>query len=373
MFERLRNPAAILIAVALLLAAGAGFATGAKLVNSKDVKNNSLTGQDIKDNSITTKEAKNNNLTGKDLKDNSVASGDIKSSTIVSGDVKNETLVSGDVKNETLTSGDVKNETLTSGDVKNETLTSGDIKNETLASGDIKNGTVGSADLANGSVGASELAPGAVAFPNSLWGPMIRNQTGAAHSGGQTGPTGQPLGDGSLALTVEGPSDLAAFGNSFDFAGVELEQITNVSYSTYNADDPPEVRPSLRMEIDPHLLADDTFEGRTEFTTLVHEPAVGAAGWENHANALTDEFWYLTGDEGDTTGCTQADSCTFTEVLTALDEADDDPAAPAISTGVYFGLGQVPSAPAVTAVDAFVFNGFQFDFEPMGVFLRVAP
>ena len=43
-----------------------------------------------------------------------------------------------------------------------------------------------------------------------------------------------------------------------------------------------------------------------------------------------------------------------------------------ISTGVYFGLGTGVTAPTETAVDAFVFNDFQFDFEPMGVFLSPA-
>ncbi len=55
-----------------------------------------------------------------------------------------------------------------------------------------------------------------------------------------------------------------------------------------------------------------------------------------------------------------------------LDTSDDlDAAPPAISTGVYFGLGA--GGQGDTAVDEFVFNDFQFDFEPMGVFLSPAP
>ncbi len=89
---------------------------------------------------------------------------------------------------------------------------------------------------------------------------------------------GQPKGDGSLRLFVTGTADLAAFGNSFEFAGVQLDEITDVSYSTYNADDPPLVRPSLRIEIDPHLVDDATPGGGFEFTTLIHEPEPGATG-----------------------------------------------------------------------------------------------
>ncbi len=87
----------------------------------------------------------------------------------------------------------------------------------TVASGDIKDGTVGSADL----------APGAVAFPNSLWGTMLRNQSGAAQSGLQVGPAGQPDGDGSLRLFTADNTAQAAFGNSIDFAAFRLEDIDN--------------------------------------------------------------------------------------------------------------------------------------------------
>ena len=50
---------------------------------------------------------------------------------------------------------------------------------------------------------------------------------------------------------------------------------------------------------------------------------------------------------------------------------DTDPAPPAISTGVYFGLG-AGSPAATTAVDQFVFNTYTFDFEPNGVFLHTS-
>jgi hypothetical protein len=204
-----------------------------------------------------------------------------------------------------ITGKDIKNNTVTTKDVKNNNLTGKDVKDGGVASNDIKNGTVATKDLANDSVTANKIAPGAIAFPNSLWGTMLRNQTGGAESHVQAGPGGQPLGDGSLRLFVSGNSDIAAFGNSFDFAGFQLEDVDNVSYATFNADDPPTVRPSLRMEIDPHLVDDATLGGALEFTTLVHQPPAGATGWETHADALADDAWYLTGDVVTTPGCTQ--------------------------------------------------------------------
>ncbi len=223
-----------------------------------------------------------------------------------------------DIKNGTITTKDIKNGTVSSDDLKNNNVKSGDIQDGTVATKDLAKGSVTANKLADGSVTASKLAPDAVAFPNAMWGPMIRNQNGSAQSGGQTGPTGQPLGDGSLRLFVGGTSAVAAFGNSFDFAGVELEDITNVSYWTYNADDPPLVRPSLRIEINPHLVADDTFAGQTEFTTLIHQPGNGAAGWQQSAGTLDDADWYLTGQEGIDMECTQDTPCTFNEIRAAL-------------------------------------------------------
>ena len=107
-----------------------------------------------------------------------------------------------------------------------------------MTGSDIKNGTVATNDLANGSVTANKIAPGAIAFPNSLWSTLFRNQTGAAESNVQVGPGGDgQLNDGSLRLFTSTPTDVAAFGNSFEFAGVQLDQITEIQYSTYNADD----------------------------------------------------------------------------------------------------------------------------------------
>ena len=270
-----------------------------------------------------------------------------------------------------ITGKDIKNNTVTTKDVKNNNLKSKDLKNGTVSSKDIKNKTVATKDLADGSVTAVKIAPGAIAFPNSLWSTQFRNQTGAAESNLQTGPGGAgQLNDGTLRLFTSTPTDVAAFGDSFEFAGVRLDQITDVQYSTYNPEATPQFRPSLRIEINPHLVDDDTFGGATEFTTLIHEPGPGTTGWVTYADALADDAWRLTGEEGDVTGCNTVTACTFAEVLDALEASGDpDTAAPAISTGIYFGLGAEPSAPTEAAVDRFVLNNYLFDFEPMGVFV----
>ena len=176
------------------------------------------------------------------------------------------------------------------------------------------------------------------------------------------------MNDGSLRLATSGSADLAAFGNSLEFLGIQLDQITDVSYSTFT--DSTAVRPSLRIEINPHFEDDATPGGGYEFTTLVHVPADGETGWLTHENAHLDSTWFLSGDEGTEIGCDQITQCTLPDLVTLLVDHDDlDAAPPAISTGIYFGLGTQVSAPTETAVDAFVLNGNLFDFEPTGVFM----
>ena len=172
------------------------------------------------------------------------AGGAVAAGKITSADIKDHTIQAKDLKNGAVGTKQIKNGQVYGDDIKAGAVGSSDIKDGGVTSDDLKNGTVGSSDLANGSVTASKLAPGAVAFPNSLWGTILRNQSGAAQSLLQAGPTGQPMGTGSLALITTGASDLAAYGDSFDFAGFPLASITNLSYSSYNPDATPQV-PSI--------------------------------------------------------------------------------------------------------------------------------
>ncbi len=300
-------------------------------------------------------------ITGKDVKDGSLTTSDIKNGTLTTQDLKN-----GAVSIDKLKADAVGTDKIKTGAVGHHKL-----KANAVDSSKIKDGSVGTHDLADGSVTANKLAPGAVAFPQTLWGPMIRNQVGAARSTLATGPGTPPMGSGSLHLSVTGTPDRAAFGDSIDFAGVPLSGITGLGYASYNPDAVPAVRPSLRIEINPHLVNDATFGGVFEFSTLTYEPDPGATGWVTHANIQNDNNWYLSGDAATATGCvnTPAGLCTLTEVRDRLDASGDpDTAPPAISTGVYFSLGSGIAA-TTGAVDKFVFNSFVFDFEPSGVFL----
>ncbi len=165
---RLKIPTIVLAVVALIVGVSSG-AMAAKLITSKD----------IKDGTIVTKDLKQNGING-----NRLSKGSVNGAKLQGGTVAGAKLKPGSVGN-----------------------------------GKIADGAVTSNKIANGSVTADKLAPGAVAFPQTLWGPSIRNQIGAAQSNLATGPATPPMGTGSLHLSVTGPPDRAAFGDSIDFAG----------------------------------------------------------------------------------------------------------------------------------------------------------
>ena len=124
------------------------------------------------------------------------ASGAVAAGKITSADIKDHTIQAKDLKNGAVGNTQIKNGAVGTNKIENGAVGTKKIKDGDVGSDDIKNGSVGSSDLANGSVTSSKLAPGAVAFPNSLWGTVLRNQTGGAQSFLQAGPTGQPMGTG---------------------------------------------------------------------------------------------------------------------------------------------------------------------------------
>ena len=109
-----------------------------------------------------------------------------------------------------------------------------------------------------------------------------------------------------------------------------------------------------------------------EFTTVIYEPADGVTGWVTHSDIQDDAVGsrpaMRDADQGVRRRQVHLDR-TDRKIWSTND--DDDPAPPAISSGVYFGLGSGLPA-ATTAVDKFVFNTYTFDFEPNGVFLHTS-
>ena len=108
---RVRPPtlSGVVIGAVVVLVVPAATATAAKLVNSGDIKNNTVASKDIKNNTVASKDLKNNNIASGDIKDGTVSSADLKNNNIASGDIKDGTVASADIKNGTIAVADLNN------------------------------------------------------------------------------------------------------------------------------------------------------------------------------------------------------------------------------------------------------------------------
>ena len=149
-----RGVALVASAAVLALVAGAGGAVAGSLITSADIKDKTIKKVDLAKNSVVTKKVKNGTLKLKDL------------------------------------------------DMKRPTTRSRTVGPEGPANTKGPNGRARPSAGPQGPQGPQGPAgpPGVSAFPQTLWGPMIRNQQGAAQSTLQTGPAPVPMGTGSLKL-----------------------------------------------------------------------------------------------------------------------------------------------------------------------------
>jgi len=74
--------AALVVALLALVASLGGGSFAAALINSGDIKNNSITGKDIKKNSVKGSDIKNKSLTGTDVQDGSLGAADLAAGTL---------------------------------------------------------------------------------------------------------------------------------------------------------------------------------------------------------------------------------------------------------------------------------------------------
>lgn len=263
-------------------------------------------------------------------------------------------------------------------------ITSAKIKNGTIRSIDVKNGTLKMRDF-NDRTRAQITSPSTPAPPASPapaeapiagqyagedWSIIDRNVEGGGdaflRSGPSFGDVEPPLGIGSLGIRTGSGTDKTAFGNQVDFVGQEVNDLTTVSYSVFttgeNFTKSPYNIPSITFEIDPNLAAHATNYSSLVFVSDQADPN---AWTELDATDDATGFWFLTGAAGTATGCTQGgDTCTFDEVMDALDDGGD--AATILTAAVTKGKDYAFSG----AVDKLVINDTTYDFEPFGVSTR---
>ena len=146
---------------------------------------------------------------------------------------------------------------------------------------------------------------------------MIRNQTG----GGREQRAGRSGGRGRWATGACGCSSrrcrtCAAFGNSFDFAGVPLDDFETVSYSTFNADD----RRAAAVVADRDRPSPHRGHRRRR-PARIHHPHPRSACRSRRGGSPTTLWPTTLGTSpvtrGRTSAAHRAHRCTFAEVLDA--------------------------------------------------------
>ena len=137
------------------------------------------------------------------------------------------------------------------------------------------------------------------------------------------GPERPPLGKGSAQLTVDstGGEILGKAG----YQGTPLADFSKLTYSTYRQFGAPAFAIALQFNIDRDLTdADESFQGR-----IVYEPyytklvLTGAwQRWDTQDDAQPGNWWFTKSPQNTpVTGCSQADPCTWSEVLAKFPNA----------------------------------------------------
>lgn len=219
---------------------------------------------------------------------------------------------------------------------------------------------------AQGEIGPQGPAGQDAEFSSQPWSMIGRNSYGAPSYTFGVGPFGRsdhsqaradvdpPYGIGSLQLAMT-DSDRFVFGNEKDFAGLELAQISALSYWVYpGLDDDPGVgdMPSITIEIDPGLPI-------ANYSSLQFLPDSAEQNTWNEIDALEGDGWYISNAAvRSEVACENPNRCTWNELLVGLPDA---------AVGYSLGIGKPTSGPLVAAVDALRINDRIYDFEPGGV------
>lgn len=222
------------------------------------------------------------------------------------------------------------------------------------------------AEGAVGPAGPAGPAGADATFSPEKWGVIGRNIVGSPVVAFRAGPWGEaaapidpPSGVGSLGISVGSGTEKAAFGNEFDFAGVELDDIDSISYSTYTSMDKTAALvtspPTLAIEV-----GDDDAVPSDPYATLNYVPAPTAPHvWVDH-DAAVEQRWSLSQNIA-SGACFGAALCTLNELKTAL---------PGKTISFSVGISKGRDQSFQGAVDALEINGTTYDFEPLGVVVK---
>ncbi len=158
---------------------------------------------------------------------------------------------------------------------------------------------------------------------NVTWG--FFDEGGTPTSAFVMGPDTPPEGSGSANFQLSSGADGVAIG-TLDHAALPLDEITTLTYATYQNLSPQAVALQFNIDYD-DTDGDGTWQGR-----LVYEPSytqtVSTGVWQTWDTlvATGSGNWWSTGTPivGGAPGaqaCTQADPCTWPEMLTAYPDS----------------------------------------------------
>ncbi len=164
-----------------------------------------------------------------------------------------------------------------------------------------------------------------VIYPGDMDGWAFAQETPTGSGAMVAGPATPPAGDGSANLIVDstGGEILAKAA----YQGTQLDNITELEYSTYRTSGGSALAIALQFNIDADVTdANDAWQGR-----LVYEPyhtqAVTTGAWQtwdplnDAAGTGTGNWWFSNGTLAGTSGCTMATPCTWAEVIAAFPDA----------------------------------------------------
>lgn len=182
------------------------------------------------------------------------------------------------------------------------------------------------------------------------------------------GPSRPPLGKGSAQLQVDSTGGWIL--GKAAYQGTPLRDVSQLSYWTYRQSGAPVLAIALQFNVDRDLTdGDESYQGR-----LVYEPYFTKTvltgvwqRWNTQDDAQPGNWWFTKAPQNaPVTGCSQADPCTWSEVLTKFPNA-----------GVHRTFGAVILKAGGGWVGGFVGNADAlaigvrgrttvFDFEPRG-------
>lgn len=212
-------------------------------------------------------------------------------------------------------------------------------------------------------VATTAFAATIVVDPDNLggWGFLQEAPTGSGAF--VAGPAGG-LGAGSANLVVD--STGGEIIGKAAYAGMRLDEFTDLEYSTYRTSGGPALAIALQLNFDGDVTdLNDAWQGR-----LVYEPyhtqTVSTGVWEtwdaldDSAGSGTGNWWFSNGTHAANSGCAMATPCTWAEVLAAFPDG-----------GVHktFGAVVLKAGGGWTGgfdgnVDVLVVNDDTYDFEP---------